>query len=100
MLKNRIVKHIGYIINQDSSTATGDHFNLPGPSVSNLTATVLEQVKKNDQLYREEREHFLLRGFPPAGLHFGPKRDYITRSLFKQAKYTIVFCVLYYYVIE
>ena len=63
MLKNRIVEHRGYISNQDSSTATGDHFNLPGHSVSDLTVTVLEQVKKNDQLYREEKEHFFIRKF-------------------------------------
>ena len=43
---------------------------------------------------------FLIWGSPPTGLHFGPKRDYITGSLFKQARYKIVICVLYYYVIE
>ena len=41
-----------------------------------------------------------LRGSPPAGVHFGPKRDYITGSLFKQASYKIVICILYFYFIE
>ena len=31
----------------------------------------------------------------PTGLHFGPKNDYIPGSLFKEARYEIVFCVLY-----
>ena len=39
-------------------------------------------------------------GSPPTVLHFGPKRDYITGSLFKQARYQIVIFVLYYNVIE
>ena len=33
-------------------------------------------------------------------LHFGPEKDYIPGSLFKEARFKIVFCVLYYIVIE
>ena len=40
-----------------------EHFNLPGHSLNDLTVTILEQVKVNDQMYREEREHFLIRQF-------------------------------------
>ena len=43
--------------------ATGAHFNLPGHSVSDLSATVLEQVKINDITYRKEREKYLLNHF-------------------------------------
>ena len=63
MLKNMILEHIGYISNKDTSKATGEHFNLPGHSLSDLTVTILEQVKVNDQMYREEREHYLIRKF-------------------------------------
>ena len=38
----------------------------------------------------------MLRGPPPTGLHFGSEKDYIPESLFKEARYKIVFCVLYY----
>ena len=37
-----------------------------------------------------------LGGPPPTGLHFGPEKDYIPGSMFKEARYKIVFCVLYY----
>jgi hypothetical protein len=61
MLQTRLMEHRGYISNNDTSKATGEHFNLPGHSLSDLTVTILEQVKNNDQLYREEREHFIIR---------------------------------------
>ena len=41
-----------------------------------------------------------VRGSPPTGLHFGPEKDYIPGSLFKEARYKIEFCVVYYIVIE
>ena len=44
--------------------------------------------------------HLCIRGPPPTGLHFGPETDYIPVSLFKEHRYKIVFCVLYYIVIE
>ena len=63
ILKNRILEHRGYISKHDTSKATGDHFNLPGHSLSDFTVTILEQVKNNDQMYREEREHYYIRKF-------------------------------------
>ena len=42
---------------------TGAHFNLPGHSVSDLSATVLERVKINDISYRKEREKYLINHF-------------------------------------
>ena len=35
--------------------ATGEHFNLPGHSISNMKVTIVERVKKNDDQYRKER---------------------------------------------
>ena len=59
----RILEHIGYIRNKDLSKSTGYHFNLPGHSVANMKAIILEKVKKRDENYRKEREHFMIRKF-------------------------------------
>ena len=61
----RIVKfcladHRGYVNNGDD-TATGEHFNLH--TLSDLSITILEQVKKKDDLYRKEREKYFIRKF-------------------------------------
>ena len=42
---------------EDEGEATGAHFNLPGHSLANLKATVLEQVTRQDEADRKEREH-------------------------------------------
>ena len=60
LFKFRLAQHKGYITNKKLNTATGAHFNLPGHSVSDLSATVLERVKINDTLYRKEREKYLI----------------------------------------
>ena len=62
-LRERIYEHKSYINNKMKNKATGYHFNLPGHSIDNLTITILEQVKKNDTLYRRERERFYIRTF-------------------------------------
>ena len=43
--------------------ATGHHFNLPSHSLSDLSVTIIEQVKKNDENYRREREKYFIRKF-------------------------------------
>ena len=63
ILKFRLAEHRGYVTNQDFSTATGNHFNSPGHSLSDLTITVLEKVKSSDDLYRKEREKYFIRKF-------------------------------------
>ena len=55
-LKQRIQDHIGYIKKYSLSQAAGYHFNLPGHDVSYMNVTVLEKVKRKDELYRKERE--------------------------------------------
>ena len=62
ILKFRLAKHRGYVNNNDD-TATGEHFNMPGHSLSDLTVTILERVKSTDDLYRKEREKYFIRKF-------------------------------------
>ena len=53
--KSCLAEHCGYVGNNDT-TATGQHFNSPGHSIADLSITLIEQVKKNNMLYRKERE--------------------------------------------
>jgi hypothetical protein len=62
-LKFRLADHRGYIVNKNTNQATGLHFNLPGHSLANLKITVIEQVKKRDEIYRKEREKFYISKF-------------------------------------
>ena len=54
ILKFRLADHRGYVNNKDETTATGQHFNSPGQSLTDLTITLVEKVKSNDDLYRKE----------------------------------------------
>ena len=63
MLKYRLADHRGYITNGVVSQATGAHFNLPGHSLADFSATIIEQTKKNNSEYRKEREHYYIRKF-------------------------------------
>lgn len=62
-IRNRIADHRGYIVNKNIDKATGAHFNLPGHSLDNMKFTILEQVKRNDESYRREREKYLINKF-------------------------------------
>ena len=42
---------------------TGHHFNLPGHSLADFKVLIIEKVKKKDTLYRQEREHYLIKKF-------------------------------------
>ena len=74
MLKFRLADHCGYVLNKDTTTATGKHFNLPGHCLSDLSISIIEQVRKNDTIYRKEREEFHIRRFDT--LHRGLNRKY------------------------
>lgn len=63
MLKFRLADHRGYVVNKDTSKATGAHFNSPGHSLADLTVTVIEQTKRKSDVYRKEREHYFIRKF-------------------------------------
>ena len=59
----RLAEYRGYVVNQVTTQATGAHFNKPGHSVENLRISVIEQIKKQSDLYRKEREEFFIRKF-------------------------------------
>ena len=61
MLTFCLADHRGYTNNQVETQATGKHFNSPGHSLADLSITVLEKVKKIDDLYRKERENYFIR---------------------------------------
>ena len=73
-LRDRISEHIGYVKTMKLDKTTGAHFNLPGHSLANLTATILEKVRSNDIYYRKERETFQIRKFNTfySGLNLRP----------------------------
>ena len=62
MLKFRLDDHRGYV-NNHVDTATGSHFNQPGHSLADMSVTILEQVRKNNDAYRKEREEYFIRKF-------------------------------------
>ena len=62
IMKFRLAEHRGYISNNDD-TPTGEHFNSPGHSISDLSMTILEKVKSKEEVYRKEREKYLIRKF-------------------------------------
>ena len=61
--RKRMAEHRGYIQNKNLEQATGAHFNLPGHTVANMKMTVIEQVKKQSDNYRKEREGYFIRKF-------------------------------------
>ena len=52
-----------YIRRKETNQPIGKHFNLPGHSQDNVGITILERVKVNNILYRQEREKYLIRKF-------------------------------------
>ena len=63
MLRFRLADHRGYITNGDVTQATGAHFNMPGHSLADFSATIIEQSKKKNSEYRKEREQYFIRKF-------------------------------------
>ena len=63
LLKFWLAEHRGYVVNGDTTKATGHHFSLLGHSLADLQVTAIEQVKKKDILYRREREEYHIRQF-------------------------------------
>ena len=62
-LHDRVCEHIGYIRTKKTDKSTGNHFNLPGHSLANMTVTIVEKDKVNDIQYRKEREAYHIRKF-------------------------------------
>ena len=63
LLKFWLADHRGYVVNKDTTQATGRHFNLPGHNLADLSITVVEQVRKNCIIYTKEREEMHIRRF-------------------------------------
>ena len=63
MLKFRLADHCGYVRSENSDKATGTHFNLPGHSIADMSVTVIEQSKRNSNLYRKERKEYHINRF-------------------------------------
>ena len=62
-LADRFSDHRGYVKNKHLNQPTGFHFNQPGHDISDMTVIVLEKVKKNDEIYRKQREKYLINKF-------------------------------------
>ena len=63
MLKFRLADHCGYVRNQAIDKATGEHFSLPGHSLSDLSITDIKQSKRNNNLYWKEGELYHINRF-------------------------------------
>ena len=61
--RKRVNEHIGYVKNKKISEATGEHFNLPGHSHTDMKFTIIEQVKSLDPVYAREREKLHIKKF-------------------------------------
>ena len=61
-LRDRFTDHVGYV-RRNENKATGIYFNQKGHSQSDMTISVLEQVKQKDRFYRESRESYWIEQF-------------------------------------
>ena len=62
-LHDRLCEHIGDVRTKKLEKPVAKHFNQPGHSLSDMTATIIEKVKVNCVQYRKEREKYLIRKF-------------------------------------
>ena len=62
-LHDRICEHIGDVRTRKLEKPVAKHFNLPGHSLSDITATIIEKVKANCPQYRKEGEKYLVTKF-------------------------------------
>ena len=62
-LRARLADHRGYVNNQRVDVATGAHFNKPGHGLSNLSITIIEKQKNENDQYRKEREKYFINKF-------------------------------------
>ena len=63
ILKFRIDDHRGYVVNKHLQHATGLHFNQPGHCLADMRFIAIEKSKRNNTLYRKEREEYFIRKF-------------------------------------
>ena len=58
--KERISEHRGYINRNEKRHATGEHFNQPGHSLTNMKFTILDIVRSKDHLDTENKERHII----------------------------------------
>ena len=73
LLRIRLDNHRGYV-NNFIHNATGSHFNHAGHSLANVQIVALEQIKKNYDAHRKERDEYFILKFNTA--HKGINRKY------------------------
>ena len=61
--QQRFSQHRDYVTRGVTSEPSGDHFNQPGHSISDLEGIVLEKVKSQDPFVLKAREHFYIQKF-------------------------------------
>ena len=61
--QQRFSQHRDYVKREVLTEASGDHFNQPGHSVSDIQGLVLEKVKSKDPYVLKAREHFYIQKF-------------------------------------
>ena len=61
--KDRLTEHVGYIRTANLEKPTGHHFNLPGHSLGDLEATIIEKCKFDSPIYRKTRESYFINVF-------------------------------------
>ena len=63
MLKFRLADLCGYDRKQTLDKATGEHLGLPGHRLSDLSITVIEQSKRNNNLYKKRKRRIPNKSF-------------------------------------
>ena len=61
--QKRFSQHRDYIKSNDKNEPSGEHFNLPGHSVSDIEGLVIEKVKSNDPFVLKAQEHHYIQKF-------------------------------------
>ena len=61
--QTRFSEHIGYIKSEKIFEPSGDHFNLPGHSLSDMEGLVLEEVKNRNPFILKARETMMIQKF-------------------------------------
>ena len=62
-VRERFREHRGYVTANMKNKATGQHFNEPGHSISDMTITVIEKIFNKDPRYRKQREKMFINKF-------------------------------------
>ena len=59
----RFSEHLGYIKSEKFTEPSGEHFSLPGHTLSDIEGMVIEQVRSRDPYILRAREELLIQNF-------------------------------------